>query len=122
LKILNKFQSGFKKLNKQQELNQVNKEELSDIEETQKKIQNAFADDLSNIEELINFIKGNTEVANSFVRFGGERILKHWNIRKDKDKVVSVPTPMGVQQRLQAGKLKVGSKLDIKKRLANLDI
>jgi len=122
LKILNKFQSGFKKLNKQQELNQVNKEELSDIEETQKKIQNAFADDLDNIEELLNFIKGNTEVANSFVRFGGERILKHWNIRKDKDKVVSVPTPMGVQQRLQAGKLKVGSKLDIKKRLANLDI
>jgi hypothetical protein len=113
LKFLNKFQSGFQKLNSE--------EENLDLErETQIKLREALDEDLQSTEDIVNFIKDNKEVAKSFIKFGGANLLKRWDIKKDKDKLVSVPTPMGTQQQLQTGKLKVGGSINMKNRVSEL--
>lgn len=120
LKLLNKFQSGFKKLNKKENELEDKEKHLGNIIKTQEKLLEAFTDDLQSTEDIVNFIKETPEVSKTFFNFGGGRLLERWDINKEKDKVVMIPTPSGNRREVKLGKIRTGKPIDYGSEVSRL--
>lgn len=120
IKLLNKLQSAFQKINKQEDFINESEDYVEKLMDAQEKINNHFMDKLETMEEFINLIKDNDSISELIISRGGKHLLKKIDIQKETDRLLPQPTPSGTVMKLHKGKIKTGSKFSLSKEMAKI--